>query len=130
MRTTPTIEEDVAGIERIRRQGRGSLKQSINEALREGLASLESPTWGQAPYETPSHSLGRCFPGSLDNNSDALAAAEGEGYRRFWFTPACSSTPALRPLLSAKRLGTGWPAGLTQRRSWACHGPACRGSRA
>ena len=82
MRTTLTIEDDVAArLERVRNQRRGSLKQVINDVLREGLASLELPPRSPVPYHTPTSSLGRCILGGLDNITEALALAEGEGYK-------------------------------------------------
>jgi hypothetical protein len=82
MRTTITIEEDVAKvIERLRKQRDATLKAIINEALRAGLATMmaESQPKG-APYRTRPVRLGAQMP-NLDDISDVLAMSEGESHR-------------------------------------------------
>ena len=82
MRTTITIDEDVAAILiRIRQTRKVSLKAIVNEALRQGLQQLTSPRPRRRPYRTPSYSLGRCLIGSVDDVSEALAVGEGESFR-------------------------------------------------
>ena len=82
MRTTLTLDPDVASaLERVRARGAGSLKATVNAALRVGLRSLEE---GQVPdpaYATPSVSLGECLIGSLDDVGESLALGEGEDFR-------------------------------------------------
>jgi hypothetical protein len=82
MRTTLTLDDDVAKLlERVRRQRRTTLKQVVNEALREGLARLAAPRRVRKEHATKAVSLGRCLVGSVDDVADALAVAEGEGFR-------------------------------------------------
>jgi len=81
MRTTLTLDKDVAALlERIRRARRATLKQVVNEALRQGLKQMMAPAQRGAPYRTRSVSLGRCLVGNLDDVSEALAVAEGEDF--------------------------------------------------
>jgi len=82
MRTTLTLDEDVAAvIERLRKSRDESLKSLINEALREGLKHLAAPRRPQVTYRTGSVDLGRCLVGSIDNVAEVLAVAEGESFR-------------------------------------------------
>lgn len=82
MRTTLTIEDDVAAlIQRFRERRRASLKTVINEALRQGLKQLQAPSRPQRRHWTTVVSLGTCLPGNLDDVSEALAIAEGENFR-------------------------------------------------
>lgn len=81
MRTTLTLDEDVAALlERIRRTRRATLKQVINDALRQGLRDMTAPAQRGAPYRTRSVSLGRCLAANLDDVAEALAIAEGEDF--------------------------------------------------
>jgi hypothetical protein len=81
MRTTLTLDPDVSvRIERLRRERRLSLKQAINETLRRGLEPAAAPVPRRAARTTPV-SLGRCYLPDLDDVAEALAAAEGEGFR-------------------------------------------------
>ena len=62
MRTTLTIDDDIAArIEERRRTGGQSLKQVVNQLLREGLRSSEQPPKAK-PYRTKMHKL-RLRPG-------------------------------------------------------------------
>ncbi len=82
MRTTLTIDDDVAAaLEQIRKAQELSLKELVNEALRQGLKEMSRPPRKVKPYKTKSASLGRCFAGSLDDISEALTIAEGEDFR-------------------------------------------------
>jgi hypothetical protein len=82
MRTTLTLDDDVAAlVERIREARRATLKDVVNEALRQGLRQMSTPAQPREPYRTPSVSLGPCLIGSLDDVSEALALAEGEAFR-------------------------------------------------
>jgi hypothetical protein len=82
MRTTLTLDDDVAAlVERLRARSGAPTKQIVNEALRRGLAQMDSRQPARTPYRTPSTSLGRCLVGSLDNTTEVLAAAEGENSR-------------------------------------------------
>ena len=82
MRTTLSLDEDVAALlARARTERKAGLKQVVNEALRQGLAQMLGPPRRRKSYRTPAVSLGRCLAGDLDDVSEALAAAEGEGFR-------------------------------------------------
>ncbi|MCF7983804.1 MAG: hypothetical protein K9L70_05325 [Thiohalocapsa sp.] len=81
MRTTLTIDDDVAA--RLRRlgAGRGVQKQLINDLLRMGLDRMEhrEPT-ERPPFRTATHRLGARVP-SLDNVAEVLATSEAEDWR-------------------------------------------------
>ena len=82
MRTTLTLDDDVARLlERVRRRRRISLKELVNEALREGLARLEAPRTPRKRHATKAVSLGRCLIDNVDDVAEALAASEGERFR-------------------------------------------------
>jgi hypothetical protein len=81
MRTTLTLDEDVAKlIERIRKQRSATLRDVVNEALREGLPRLEAPARPRKRHQTKSVSLGGCLLGDVDDVADVLALAEGDGF--------------------------------------------------
>ena len=82
MRTTLSLEDDVAALlERIRKARGSSLKEIVNEALRQGLREMNTPSRRKKPYQTRSASLGRCLVGTIDDVSEVIAAAEGEDFR-------------------------------------------------
>jgi hypothetical protein len=82
MRTTLTLDDDVAAkIERLRKTRNASLKDLVNEALREGLKHLVAPPRRRVPFRTEAVDLGRCLIGNVDNVAEALAVAEGESFR-------------------------------------------------
>ena len=82
MRTTLTLDKDVAAIiERLRKTRGESLRSLVNEALREGLKHLAAPRRQQVIYCTGSVDLGRCLLGSVDNVAEVLAVAESESFR-------------------------------------------------
>jgi hypothetical protein len=79
MRTTLTIEDDIAAVlERLRRARDASLKELINEALRRGLKEMSGRSKRRDPFRTQSVALGRVLVAGIDNIGDALAIAEGE----------------------------------------------------
>ena len=81
MRTTLTLDDDVAVVlERLKRERGLSLKEVVNQALREGLHHLAEPT-PREPFVTPTLSLGRPLLNNLDDVAEALAASEGEAFR-------------------------------------------------
>jgi len=81
MRTTLTLDEDVAALlRRVRQDRRGTLKDVVNEAPRPGLRQMTAPVQRDAPYRTRTVSLGRCLIGDLDDVSEVLAVAEGENF--------------------------------------------------
>ena len=82
MRTTLTIEDDVAKLlESVRRARNTSLKVIINDALRQGLRDMTKPPRRRKPYETRSVSLGRCQLANLDDISEVIAVAEGDTFK-------------------------------------------------
>ncbi|HTW53666.1 MAG TPA: CopG family transcriptional regulator [Stellaceae bacterium] len=82
MRTTLTLDNDVAAaIERLRRARGSNFKDLVNEALRCGLRELSVAAKPRQPFQTQSVDLGRVLIGSIDSVTDVLAAAEGEGFR-------------------------------------------------
>jgi len=84
MRTTITLEEDVAALLRqLRRRSNKSLKELVNAALREGLPRLmEEPKAKDRPrFRVRPLQVGKCRLPALDDVAEALAAAEGEAFR-------------------------------------------------
>ena len=82
MRTTLTLEKDVAAVlARLRKSRGASLKELVNEALREGLKHLAAPRPKPAPFRTGSADLGRCLLPSVDNVAEVLAVTESESFR-------------------------------------------------
>jgi len=83
MRTTLTLDKDVAAaLERLRRARKASLKQVVNEALRQGLACMEIPPPApRKPFRTDKLSVGRCLVDNMDNVTEVLAVAEGKRFR-------------------------------------------------
>ena len=82
MKTTLTLDEDVAAaVRRVQRKRGWSRKTVINEALRRGLREIEGPRRPADVYRTPSVDLGQCLVASLDDASQALALAEGEAWK-------------------------------------------------
>lgn len=83
MRTTLTLDADVAALaERMRRVRGQSLEAVLSEALRCGLHAMEAESGQSAPYRTPVVDLGRCLVGSLDDVAEVLGVAEGEDNAR------------------------------------------------
>lgn len=82
MRTTLTLDDDVAAvIERTRKVKGQSLKDVINEALREGLKHTSGPARKHVPFHTHPVDLGACLLGDVDNIADVLAVSEGESFK-------------------------------------------------
>ena len=82
MRTTLTLDKDVAAaIKRLRRTRRQSMKDLVNEALREGLKHIAAPRQKRGPFRTGSVDLGRCLLGTVDNVAEVLAVADSESFR-------------------------------------------------
>jgi hypothetical protein len=81
VRTTLTLDDDVARLlERARKRRGITLKELVNEALREGLARLEAPRTPRKRHATKAVSLGRCLLDNVDDIAEALAAADGERF--------------------------------------------------
>ena len=68
-------------IERLRKTRRQSMKDIVNEALREGLKHIAAPPRHRRPFRTETVDLGRCLPGAVDNITEVLAVAESETFR-------------------------------------------------
>lgn len=82
MRTTLTLDDDVAAaLERLRRTRRGSFRDLVNEALREGLKGLTARPRKRPRFRTGVVDLGRCRFGNVDNVAEVLAVAEGDSYK-------------------------------------------------
>ena len=82
MRTTLTLDDDVAvELERLRKSRDASLKEVVNEALRQGLKQMSTPHRKPTVNPTMPVSLGRCRLNSLDNIAEVLAIAEGDSHR-------------------------------------------------
>jgi hypothetical protein len=82
MRTTLTIDDDVASaIARLRRGRDISLKEVVNEALRRGLKEMSTPAKPHKKFRTKSVRLGALQVPSLDNIAEVLAIAEGETFK-------------------------------------------------
>ena len=82
MRTTLTLDDDVAAaLERLRSTSKTSLKELVNQALREGLRQMGARRKRRELFRTHAVSLGRPLTGSLDNVAEVLAVAEGESCR-------------------------------------------------
>ena len=82
MRTTLTIEDDVAAtLERVRKSREVTLKDLVNDALRRGLREMEARPKKQKVFRTPSLDAGPILINSVDNFAEALAYAEGEGFK-------------------------------------------------
>ncbi len=82
MRTTLTLDDDVAAkLERIRRTRHIGLRELVNSALRRGLQLMNAPEDQKDRYTTAGVDLGKCQIGTIDDVSEALAVAEGEGYK-------------------------------------------------
>ncbi len=82
MRTTLTLDPDVAAqLKRAMRSRGNSLKDTVNEALRVGLALLATTPPAAAAFTVEPLDLGPSLVGSLDNIEEVLSRAEGEAHR-------------------------------------------------
>lgn len=81
MRTTLTLDDDVAAaLERLRESRDQSFKELVNEALRLGLQTLDSPPKPREPFRTKAVSM-ECLLPNVDNIAEVIAYAEGEDYK-------------------------------------------------
>jgi hypothetical protein len=81
MRTTLTLDDDVSvQLERLRRARDASMKDLVNEALRRGLREMTAKPKNRKPFRTQAFALGP-FLINIDNVAEAIAHAEGEGYK-------------------------------------------------
>lgn len=82
MRTTLSLDDDVASLlAKARKTRKATLKDVVNEALRQGLRQMNGPRPRRKRYRTKAVHLGRCLVGSLNDVTEALAIAEGESFR-------------------------------------------------
>jgi hypothetical protein len=82
MRTTLSLDDDVAALlERVRKAKDASLKEIVNQALREGLTRMTGPPPARKPFRTKTVSLGKCYFPNLDNIAEVIAQSEGERYK-------------------------------------------------
>jgi len=82
MRTTLTLDDDVAAaLEQLRKRRDSSLKEIINQLLREGLKQVDAPPKRRQIFRTRSVDLGPPLIPSMDNTAELLALAEGDSYR-------------------------------------------------
>jgi hypothetical protein len=76
MRTTLSLDDDVAALlEQVRKARDTTFKQIVNDALREGLARLSSPSEAK-PFRTEPVDLGNCYYPDLDNVWEVLGEVE------------------------------------------------------
>ena len=82
MRTTITLEDDVAALLKRLGKGRGlKFKDLVNLALREGMKNLTTPARKRKVFHTRSVDLGPSRSANVDNIAEVLAVAEGESFR-------------------------------------------------
>ena len=82
MRTTLSLDDDVAVLlEQTRKAREITFKQVVNDALREGLAKLNSPAEAQE-FHTQPVDLGTCYRPNLDNVWEVLDEVERSGTGR------------------------------------------------
>jgi hypothetical protein len=82
MRTTLTLDDDVAALlKRAMSRRNRSLKEVVNDALRDALSRQVSVRSGAARFETRGVDLGRSLVPNLDNIAHVLAIGEGEDYK-------------------------------------------------
>ena len=81
MRTTLTIDEDVAvQLKKLRRERQASLKDVVNDTLRQGLRAAHTKEKSRKPFRMKTFDGGKqLIP--LDNVAEALAILEGEDYK-------------------------------------------------
>ena len=82
MRTTVTLDEDVAAA--LKRIGRGrglKFKALVNLVLREGIKSLTARPGKRSVFQTTPADLGACRIPSVDNIAEVLARTDGESFK-------------------------------------------------
>ena len=81
MRTTLTIDTDVAAeLERLRQGRNVNFKELVNDVLRRGLRDITAQK-RRKPFRTRSVDCGRLLIDSVDNVAEVLAYAEGEEFK-------------------------------------------------
>jgi hypothetical protein len=82
MRTTLSLDDDVVALlQQVQKKRDATLKQVVNEALRQGLEFMIQPAVSQKPFRTQPVDLGRCYFPNLDNTWEVLAEAEGKSHK-------------------------------------------------
>ena len=82
MRTTVTLDDDVAALLRKRQKERGlAFKEALNEALREALATPVRHVGERARRPVKTYSVGRLFVEDLDDVSAIIEDLEGPQHR-------------------------------------------------
>lgn len=82
MRTTLSLDDDVVVLlQQIQKKRDATLKQVVNEALRQGLESMTQPAINEKQFRTRPVDLGKCYFPNLDNTWEVLAEAEGESHK-------------------------------------------------
>lgn len=82
MRTTLTLEPDVAAMLRSVQQARNlSLKEAVNAALREGLPRVAQPQLPERRVWTTPVDVGQIYLDNVDNVAEVLELLEGPGYK-------------------------------------------------
>lgn len=80
MRTTLTLDDDVARlVRRLQRKRGAKMKEIVNEALRVGLKQLEAPQ-PRSRFRTKAVALGLRVS-NVDDVAETLALAEGDEFR-------------------------------------------------
>lgn len=81
MRTTLTLDDDVAARLRRLRSAERTFKELVNDALRAGLDAIEQPTpRRRRSYTTPAD-LGEPLVPNVDDIWGVIAAVEGDDHR-------------------------------------------------
>lgn len=82
MRTTLSLDDDVAVLlEQMLKTRETTFKRLVNDALRSGLAQLDSPAEAE-PFRTHGVDLGVCYYPNLDNIHEVLDEVEQIGSGR------------------------------------------------
>ena len=77
-----SLDDDVVALlQHVQKKRDATLKEVVNEALRQGLARMTQPAVPAAPFRTRPVDLGKCYFPSLDNTWEVLAEAEGESHK-------------------------------------------------
>ena len=80
MRITVSLDDDVVALLRqIQERRHTTLKQLVNEALRQGLERMSQPAVPKRPFRTQPVDLGKCYFLNLDNTWEVILAQYGDG---------------------------------------------------
>ncbi len=82
MRTTLTLDDDVAmQIERLRRERDATLKDVVNELLRERLQDVKEPRKKRVPFRMKPIDVGEVLLPNIDNIAEVLSIVEGDNHK-------------------------------------------------